>query len=210
MPLFPPALWSRGLSPESPCESSGAKDEQTHSQWVNPAQIWTWRPCVCFTESHKCAPHLFNHVSDFPLLAFQHVIQMVDLFFENSHLLLQLLSPKKNPQRQLQHTSGLNLTLTDKVYIYFFWWCLCVFADLWSPFWPSSLSLRSSWSSSSRLRIASSRVALSCSIPPNNLWSSSMRLSFLPLASSVVLNFSSWSLRHSLSLLPSAWRGQGR
>lgn len=43
---------------------------------------------------YTCESHLFNHVSDFPLLAFQHVIQMVDLFFENSHLLFQLLSPK--------------------------------------------------------------------------------------------------------------------
>ncbi|KAG7234201.1 hypothetical protein INR49_005520 [Caranx melampygus] len=59
-------------------------------------------------------------------------------------------------------------------------------ADLWSPFWPSSLILRSSRSSSSRLRIASRRVALSCSIPPSSLWSSSMRLSFFSLASSVL------------------------
>lgn len=88
-----------------------------------------------------------------------------------------------------------------------FW---CVLADLCSPFWPSSLILRSSRSSSSRLRIASRRVVLSSSIPPSNLWSSSMRLSFLSLASSVVFSFSSWSLRCSLSLLPSAWKRQGR
>lgn len=37
MPLSPPALWSRGPSPGSPCESSGATDEQTHSQ--NTEQI---------------------------------------------------------------------------------------------------------------------------------------------------------------------------
>lgn len=46
------------------------------------------------------APHLFNHVPDFPLLTFQHVVQMVDLFSENSHLLLQLLSPE-SPHREL-------------------------------------------------------------------------------------------------------------
>lgn len=53
-------------------------------------------------QSHTCSSHLLDHVSDFPLLAFQHVIQMVDLFFEYGHLLLQLLSPK-NTHSMLQH-----------------------------------------------------------------------------------------------------------
>lgn len=171
---------------------------------MSPAQICAQRLCVCDMDFHAHAFHLFNHLSDFPLLAFQHVIQMVDLFFQNSHLLLQLLSPKV-AHRQLQ----LHYTILLAIHIYK---CIVqwVFkADLCSPLWPSSLIFRSSRNSSSRLQIASLRVPLSFSIPPNSLWSSSMRLSFLSLSSFVSLNFSSWSLRRSLSLLPSVWRKSG-
>ena len=59
-------------------------------RWMSPAQ----RRCDCALEFHRRVSHLFNHLPDFSLLAFQHVIQMVDLLFEYSHLLLQLLSPK--------------------------------------------------------------------------------------------------------------------
>lgn len=106
------------------------------------------------------------------------------------------------------HTENYKHTAYELIYFRIIY-SVCVLTDLWSPLWPSSLILRSSRSSSSRLRIASCRVALSCSIPPSNLWSSSMRLSFLSLASSVLFSFSSWVLRCSLSLLPSAWKRQG-
>lgn len=152
-----------------------------------------------------CVSHLFDHVSDFPLLALEHVVQMVDFLFQNSHFPLQLLCPADPHNTVRAH----------------YWWLdchwvvnnnnalsVCVFADLCSPFWPSSLILRSSRSSSSRLRMVSRRVALSCSIPPSNLWSSSMRLSFLSLTSSMFFSFSSWSLRRCFSSLPSAWRKQ--
>lgn len=81
-----------------------------------------------------------------------------------------------------------------------------IFSDLWFPCWPSFLKSRSSRSSSSRLWISTLKVALSCAMPPSSLCSSSMRWSFLSLASSVVFSLSSWSLKRSFSLVPSAWR----
>ena len=48
--------------------------------------------CVC-AYTHVQHPDLFNHVSDFSLLALEHVIQLMDLLFEPGQVLLQLLRP---------------------------------------------------------------------------------------------------------------------
>lgn len=91
---------------------------------VNPAQRRTRTQCVCFSEPPTCAPHLFNHVPDFPLLAFQHVVQMVDLFPENSHLPLQLLGPK-NTRRELEPAAR-DLISCWLIRNHSCRWCVCV------------------------------------------------------------------------------------
>lgn len=76
--------------------------------WITMREFWSWKrtneaikPC---REYERCvatcaSSHLFDHVSDFPLLAFQHVVQMVDLLLENGNLLLQLLCPEQRHTR---------------------------------------------------------------------------------------------------------------
>lgn len=76
--------------------------------WITMREFWSWKranegikPC---REYKRCvatcaSSHLFDHVSDFPLLAFQHVVQMVDLLLENGNLLLQLLCPEQRHTR---------------------------------------------------------------------------------------------------------------
>lgn len=55
-PPSPPALWSRGPAPGSPCESSGATDEQTHSQTVSEScsNMNTELSCLLCGVSHTC------------------------------------------------------------------------------------------------------------------------------------------------------------
>lgn len=205
MPLSPPALWSRGLSPGSPCESSGAADEQTHSQnterilhkyergdSVFALQSLTHVRLTCSIMCLTFLCWLFSMSSRWWIFS----LRIATSFSNCSALKVQTES-----YNTLLHWADCHWLRKNNL--------SCALADLCSPFWPSSLILRSSRSSSSRLRIVSRRVALSCSIPPSNLWSSSRRLSFLSLASSEVFSFSRWSLRWSLSLLLSAWKRQG-
>lgn len=75
-------------------------NRQSNTEWI-PHKYAARNPVFAFSVA-TCGPHLFNHVSDFPLLALQHVVQMVDLLFQNSHLLLQLLR-SESPRIDLEH-----------------------------------------------------------------------------------------------------------
>lgn len=74
-------------------------------------------------ESGACASHLLDHVSDFPLLAFQHVVQMVDLLFEDRHFLLQLFSSKIRKKKSDSYS-----TIKKSV-----WWDICVHQLTFAP-----------------------------------------------------------------------------